>query len=125
MQNIYLTICYMQVSITKIQNNITRKHIQRIIILKNYVILNTIGYFRKSSNTVFFTAFSPLGGLCAHTRKNNNLGGDIAQRPASLPEIKSLAITIQKHAKVDIKLFLSPPVLPDFSILCQIFCPGL
>ena len=53
MQNIYLTICYIQVSITKIQNNITRKHIERIIILKNYVILNTIGYFRKSSNTVF------------------------------------------------------------------------
>ena len=30
-----------------------------------------------------------------------------------------------KHAKVDIKLFFSCPILLDFSFLYQIFCPGL
>ena len=31
---------------------------------------------------------------------------------------------VKTHAKVDIKLFFSCPVLLDFSILFQIFCPG-
>ena len=31
----------------------------------------------------------------------------------------------QKHTKVDIKLFLSCPILMDSSMLFQIFCPGL
>ena len=35
------------------------------------------------------------------------------------------ARVIRKLAKVDIKLFLSCPILLDFSILFQIFCPGL
>ena len=38
---------------------------------------------------------------------------------------QTLAIAVKKHAKVDIKLFLSFIVLLDFSILFQIFCPGL
>ena len=57
-------------------------------------------------------------------RKISKLGWDIAQCPVSLPETK-LAIAVQKHAKVDIKLFLTSPVLLDFSILFQILCPGL
>ena len=36
-----------------------------------------------------------------------------------------MAVAVKKKAKVDIKLFLSCPVLLDFSILFQIFCPGL
>ena len=31
----------------------------------------------------------------------------------------------EKHAKVDIKLFLPRPVLPDLPTLLQIPCPGL
>ena len=38
---------------------------------------------------------------------------------------ETLAVAVKKHVKVDIKLFLSCPVLLDFSILFQIFCPGL
>ena len=37
----------------------------------------------------------------------------------------TLAIVVKTHAKVDIKLFLSCPILLDFSILFQIFCTGL
>ena len=45
---------------------------------------------------------------------------------SSLPSRnQTLAIAVKKHAKVDIKLFLSFIVLLDFSILFQIFCPGL
>ena len=44
----------------------------------------------------------------------------MAQSPVSLPENKALAIAVKKHAKVDIKLFLSYPVLLDLSILFQI-----
>ena len=36
-----------------------------------------------------------------------------------------MTIAVKKHAKVDIKLSLSCIVLLDFSILFQIFCPGL
>ena len=36
-----------------------------------------------------------------------------------------MPIAVQKQAKVDIKLFLACPVLLDFSILFQIFFPGL
>ena len=32
---------------------------------------------------------------------------------------------VKKHRKVDIKLFLYCPILVDFSILFQIFCPSL
>ena len=38
---------------------------------------------------------------------------------------KTLAKAVKKHAKVDIQLFLPYPILLDFSILFQIFCPGL
>ena len=38
---------------------------------------------------------------------------------------QTLAIAVKKHAKVDMKLLLSCPVLLDFSILFQIFCAGL
>ena len=34
-------------------------------------------------------------------------------------------MAVKKHAKIDIKLFLSCPVFLDFSILFQIFCSGL
>ena len=34
-------------------------------------------------------------------------------------------MAVKKHVKVDIKLFLFSPILLDFSILFQIFCPGL
>ena len=45
---------------------------------------------------------------------------------SSLPSRnETLAVAVKKHAKVDIKLFLSCPVLLDLSILFQIFCPGL
>ena len=37
----------------------------------------------------------------------------------------TLAIAVKNNAKVDIKLSDSCPVLMDFSILFQIFCPGL
>ena len=37
----------------------------------------------------------------------------------------ALAVAVKKNAKVDIKLFFSCPILLDFSILFQIFCPGL
>ena len=57
--------------------------------------------------------------------KNSNLGGDIAQCQVSLPEIKLCQYQQKKHAKVDIKLFLTYPVLLDFSALFQIFCPVL
>ena len=44
----------------------------------------------------------------------------------SLPFTNStLTLAVKKHAKVDIKLFFSCPVLLDFSILFQIFCTGL
>ena len=36
-----------------------------------------------------------------------------------------MAVAVKKHAKVDIKLFLSCPVLLNFSSLFQIFCIGL
>ena len=36
-----------------------------------------------------------------------------------------MAVAAKKHAKVDIKLFLSCPVILDLSILYQIPCPGL
>ena len=55
----------------------------------------------------------------------SNLGGDIAQCPVSLPEIKLWQQQSKKHAKVDIKLFLPCPFLLDFSVLFQIFCPRL
>ena len=38
---------------------------------------------------------------------------------------ETLAIAVKKHAKVDIKPFLSCLVLLDFSVLFQIFCPAL
>ena len=38
---------------------------------------------------------------------------------------QTLEIAINKHAKKDTKLFFSCPVLMVFSILFQIFCPGL
>ena len=45
---------------------------------------------------------------------------------SSLPSInKTLVIVVTKNAKIDIKLFLSYPVLLDFCILLQIFCPAL
>ena len=34
-------------------------------------------------------------------------------------------MAVKKHAKTDTKLFFSCPVLLDYSILFQIFCPGL
>ena len=37
----------------------------------------------------------------------------------------TLAIAGKKQAKVDMKLSLSCPILLGFSILFQIFCPGL
>ena len=37
----------------------------------------------------------------------------------------TLVIAVKNHAKMDIKLTFSCPVLLDFSILFQIFCPGL
>ena len=36
-----------------------------------------------------------------------------------------MAIAVKEQAKVDVKLFLSYPVLLDFSILFQLLCPGL
>ena len=38
---------------------------------------------------------------------------------------KTLAIVVKKYAKMDIKLLMSCPLLPDFSILFQIFFPRL
>ena len=38
---------------------------------------------------------------------------------------QTLRITVKKHTKTDTKLFFSCPVLLDYSILFQIFCPGL
>ena len=38
---------------------------------------------------------------------------------------QTLAAVVKKQAKENIKLFLSCPVLLDFSIFFQIFCPGL
>ena len=35
-----------------------------------------------------------------------------------------MAKAVKKHVKADIKPFLSSPLLQDFSILFQIFCPG-
>ena len=35
------------------------------------------------------------------------------------------AIAAKKHANVDIKFFLACLILPNFSVLFQIFCPGL
>ena len=52
------------------------------------------------------------------------MSGDIAQCLVPFPEIK-FGNGSQKHAKIDIKLFLSCPVFLDFSILLQIFCSGL
>ena len=44
----------------------------------------------------------------------------------SLPSTNStLAVAVKKHVKVDIELFLPGPVLLDFSILFQLFSPGL
>ena len=45
--------------------------------------------------------------------------------PSLLSRNKNLAIAVKKHAKADIKRFMSCPLLLDFSILFQIFCPGL
>ena len=38
---------------------------------------------------------------------------------------QTLEIAVKTHTKFDTKLFFSCPVLLDFSILFQIFCPGL
>ena len=48
------------------------------------------------------------------------MGGDIAQCPVSLPEKKTLAIAVKKHAKVDIKLFF-PVQFYWISLYCKIF----
>ena len=45
--------------------------------------------------------------------------------PSLLFTNSTLTLAVKKHAKVDIKLFLSCPVLLDFSILFQIFSTGL
>ena len=37
----------------------------------------------------------------------------------------TLAIAVKKHVEVDVRLFFSCPVFLDFSILFQLFCPGL
>ena len=43
----------------------------------------------------------------------------------SLPSRKENLVIEVLHEQVDIKLFLPCPILLDFSILFQIFCPGL
>ena len=45
--------------------------------------------------------------------------------PSLLSRTSALPIAVKKHAKTDTKLFSSCPVLLDYSILFQIFCPGL
>ena len=65
---------------------------------------------------------------CRKIRKQKNLKlGWIHSLVSSLPSTNliTLAILVQKHAKVDMKLFLSCPILMDFSILFQLFSPGL
>ena len=57
-------------------------------------------------------------------KKISNLGGNIAQRPVLLAEIK-LTIAVKKHTKVDVKLFLPCPVSLYLPILLHIPCPGL
>ena len=37
----------------------------------------------------------------------------------------TLVIAVKKHAKVDVKLSLSCPILLDLSILFTVFCPVL
>ena len=50
----------------------------------------------------------------------------VTQPSAQSPFHKiNLTISVKKHANVDIKLFLSFMVSLHFSILFQIFCPGL
>ena len=71
-------------------------------------------------------AFSPLGGpSCPRKEKKilrimfgSSLGGDAAQCPVFLPEIK-LSQAVKKHAKLDNKFLKSCPILQDFFILCQ------
>ena len=45
--------------------------------------------------------------------------------PSLLSRTQTLPIAVKKHAKADIKLFFSYPILLNYSILFQIFCPGL
>ena len=60
-------------------------------------------------------------GKVRNTGKISNLGGHIAQCALFLLEVNTLAISVKKHAKVDIKLFFSCPVLLNFSNFFQIF----
>ena len=45
--------------------------------------------------------------------------------PSLPPKNETLAIAVKKHAKKDIKPFLSCSILLDFSILSKILFPGL
>ena len=63
----------------------------------------------------------------AYMPTQENIKFGVIHSPApSLPSRNQImAIAVKKHAKVDGKLFLSSPILLDFSILFQILCPGL
>ena len=68
----------------------------------------------------------PLGSQEIRKYQNNvkfgwrhSLGLRLPSRTQTLP------IAFKKHAKANTKLFFSCPVLLDYSIQVQIFCPGL
>ena len=58
-------------------------------------------------------------------QENVKFGWRHSPAPSLPPRNYTLAIAVKNHAKVDIKLSLSCPVLLDFSIPFQILCPGL
>ena len=57
-------------------------------------------------------------------RKNSKLGGDVEE--LSLPSRnKNLTTLVKNNAKTYVKVFWFFPVLLDFCVLFQIFCPTL
>ena len=58
-------------------------------------------------------------------QKSLHFGWTHSLVPSFTSRNQSLLIAVKKHAKTYTKLFFFCPVLLDYSILFQIFCPGL